>query len=160
MGRMNQLNRLIKNWFSLNEAMVRMNDFYAAPEIQKGLIDSKSFDEEHEFAVKMKGSFSWGITPALEKSEKDKLKEKAKKKREEELDKTQGPISKWVRKMLPESSEKFDIPVAPRSLDNIMDIKDIDLNIKKGEFVVIIGEVGSGKSSLISAMIGEMIHIP
>ena len=41
-----------------------------------------------------------------------------------------------------------------------MDIKDIDLNIKKGEFVVIIGEVGSGKSSLINAMIGEMIHIP
>ena len=108
----------------------------------------------------MKGNFSWGVTPALEKSEKDKLKEKAKKKREEELDKTQSRISKWVRKILPESSEKIDIPVAPRSLDNIMDIKDIDISIKKGEFVVIVGEVGSGKSSLINAMIGEMIHIP
>ena len=108
----------------------------------------------------MKGNFSWGITPALEKSEKDKLKEKAKKKREEELDKTQSTISKWARKILPDSSEKIDIPVPPRSLENIMDIKDIDLNIKKGEFVVIIGEVGSGKSSLINAMIGEMIHIP
>ena len=41
-----------------------------------------------------------------------------------------------------------------------MDIKDIDLKVNKGEFVVIIGEVGSGKSSLLSAMIGEMIHVP
>ena len=41
-----------------------------------------------------------------------------------------------------------------------MDLKDIDLKVNKGEFVVIIGEVGSGKSSLINAMIGEMIHVP
>ena len=40
----------------------------------------------------MKGNFSWGVTPALEKAEKDKLKEKAKKKREEELDRTQSTI--------------------------------------------------------------------
>ena len=31
--------------------MDRMNDFYSAPEIQKGLIDNKSFDDESEFAV-------------------------------------------------------------------------------------------------------------
>ena len=41
-----------------------------------------------------------------------------------------------------------------------MNIKDIDLKVNKGEFVVIIGEVGSGKSSLINAMVGEMIHLP
>jgi len=34
------------------------------------------------------------------------------------------------------------------------------LKVKKGEFVVIIGEVGSGKTSLLSTMIGEMIHFP
>ena len=32
--------------------------------------------------------------------------------------------------------------------------------MKKGDFVVIVGDVGSGKSSLLSAMIGDMIHVP
>ena len=41
-----------------------------------------------------------------------------------------------------------------------MNIKEIDLKVNKGEFLVIIGEVGSGKSSLINAMVGEMIHVP
>lgn len=38
-------------------------------------------------------------------------------------------------------------------------LKSIDIKIKRGEFVAIIGEVGSGKSSLISALIGDMIFI-
>ncbi len=32
----------------------------------------------------------------------------------------------------------------------------IDLEIKSGEFVVVVGQVGSGKSSLLSAILGEM----
>jgi ABC-type cobalamin/Fe3+-siderophores transport system ATPase subunit len=35
----------------------------------------------------------------------------------------------------------------------------LDLNIRKGEFVCIIGDVGSGKSSLLSAMIGDLLHL-
>ena len=38
-------------------------------------------------------------------------------------------------------------------------LKNINLEIKKGEFVVIIGEIGSGKSSLISSIIGDMLHV-
>ena len=65
-----------------------------------------------------------------------------------------------MRKWIPGSKQKFDVPLKPRSLDNIINIKDIDLKVKKGEFVVIVGEVGCGKSSLLNIMIGEMIHIP
>ena len=42
----------------------------------------------------------------------------------------------------------------------MINLSDVELEIKKGEFVVVIGEVGSGKSSLINAMNGEMIYIP
>ena len=30
----------------------------------------------------------------------------------------------------------------------------------RGQFVVIIGEIGSGKSSLLASMIGEMLYVP
>ena len=32
----------------------------------------------------------------------------------------------------------------------------IDLEVKKGELVAVVGQVGTGKSSLISAILGEM----
>ena len=35
-------------------------------------------------------------------------------------------------------------------------IKDIDLKVKEGSLVAVVGQVGSGKSSLISAILGEM----
>lgn len=39
-----------------------------------------------------------------------------------------------------------------------MQLKDINLTIRKGEFVCVIGEIGSGKSSLLSAMLGDMLY--
>ena len=38
-------------------------------------------------------------------------------------------------------------------------LKNINLDIKKGEFVAVVGEIGSGKSSLISSIIGYMLYI-
>jgi len=35
-------------------------------------------------------------------------------------------------------------------------LKDINFRIKRGEFVVVVGEIGAGKSSLLSALVGEM----
>ena len=42
----------------------------------------------------------------------------------------------------------------------MLNLKDVDLRVRQGDFVVIVGDVGSGKSSLLSAMIGDMIHVP
>lgn len=41
-----------------------------------------------------------------------------------------------------------------------MAVRNLDLQINKGEFVCIIGDVGSGKSSLLSALIGDLLHLP
>ena len=46
-----------------------------------------------------------------------------------------------------------------QSLDSMVTLKDIQLNIKKGEFVCVIGDVASGKSSLLSTIIGDLIPI-
>ena len=39
-------------------------------------------------------------------------------------------------------------------------LKDIELVIPRGSCVGIIGKVGSGKSSLLSALVGEVFHEP
>jgi ABC-type phosphate/phosphonate transport system ATPase subunit len=41
-----------------------------------------------------------------------------------------------------------------------MALKKINLQVKKGEFICIIGDVASGKSSLLSAIIGDLLHVP
>ncbi|KAH7366157.1 hypothetical protein KP509_18G065700 [Ceratopteris richardii] len=38
-------------------------------------------------------------------------------------------------------------------------LKDINLNIRRGSLVTIVGTVGSGKSSLLAALLGEMVKI-
>ena len=48
---MQQINRIYKNLFSLDEAMVRLNDFYTAPEVQKGLIKRIDLTESTEYAL-------------------------------------------------------------------------------------------------------------
>lgn len=47
-----------------------------------------------------------------------------------------------------------------RKMDTIVCLKDIDVHIKKGWFVCVIGKVGSGKSSLLSALIGDLLPVP
>ena len=159
-GRMHQANRIYRNIFTLEEAMTRLNTFYNAPEIQKGLIEKNNGEQDDsKYALTVQGSFSWGIS-SQDKETKDKLQEKAKKKEEKRLEETQTKFQKMMRKIIPARKQKYDIPVPARSLETILNIKDIDLKVNKGEFVVIIGEVGAGKTSLLSTMIGEMIHVP
>lgn len=46
-----------------------------------------------------------------------------------------------------------------KTLGQIITLRNINLNIKHGELVCIIGDVGSGKSSLLSALIGDMLYM-
>jgi ABC-type branched-subunit amino acid transport system ATPase component len=41
-----------------------------------------------------------------------------------------------------------------------MTLKEIDLEVKKGEFVIIIGKIGAGKTSLLQAILNEMTFVP
>ena len=40
-----------------------------------------------------------------------------------------------------------------------LNLRDINFEVKKGEFVFVIGEVGSGKSSLLNAILNNMIQV-
>jgi ABC-type polysaccharide/polyol phosphate transport system ATPase subunit len=65
-----------------------------------------------------------------------------------------------LREELEEKQKKAAETKKHRKLDNVVCLKDIDLKIKKGQFVCIIGKVGSGKSSLLSALIGDLLPVP
>ena len=43
--------------------------------------------------------------------------------------------------------------------DNKNTLNNLNLNIKRGELVAVVGKIGSGKSSLLSAIMGEKILI-
>ena len=44
-------------------------------------------------------------------------------------------------------------------ISEIITLENINLNVKKGEFVCVIGNVGSGKSSLLSTIIGDLLYV-
>lgn len=46
-----------------------------------------------------------------------------------------------------------------KKFEDMVCLKSINVKVKRGEFVAIIGEIGSGKSSLISALIGDMLYV-
>lgn len=47
-----------------------------------------------------------------------------------------------------------------RKLEKIVCLKDITVKIPKGQFVCIIGKSGSGKTSLLNAILREMLPMP
>ena len=40
-----------------------------------------------------------------------------------------------------------------------MAVNSVDLTVKHGEFVCILGATGSGKSSLLSSIIGDLLYV-
>ena len=44
-------------------------------------------------------------------------------------------------------------------VENTPTLSDIDVNIKHGSLVAVVGVVGSGKSSLVSALLGDMLKV-
>ena len=46
-----------------------------------------------------------------------------------------------------------------RTLNTMMALRGLNLTIKHGEFICIIGDVGSGKSSLLSSIIGDLLYL-
>ena len=45
------------------------------------------------------------------------------------------------------------------NVDNTPTLSDIDINIKHGSLVAVVGVVGSGESSLVSALLGDMLKV-
>ncbi|XP_052533779.1 ATP-binding cassette sub-family C member 2 isoform X2 [Tympanuchus pallidicinctus] len=60
---------------------------------------------------------------------------------------------------IPGSAVRFSEATFTWEQDGNAAIRDVNLDIKPGSLVAVVGAVGSGKSSLVSAMLGEMENI-
>ncbi|OJD32507.1 abc transporter family protein [Diplodia corticola] len=110
------------------ESMKRIQDFLLAEDHQDGII----WDNNAEYGVDVRdANFTWEKASGLEDEEEGKTGKKGKK------------------------AEK-----RPRSADSAnqppFGMQGVNLSVGRGELLAIIGSVGSGKTSLLSALAGEM----
>ncbi|KZW01126.1 hypothetical protein EXIGLDRAFT_719505 [Exidia glandulosa HHB12029] len=103
---------------------------------------------EGDIAIDIDGDFAWEEDAAEESTAKPSDKGKKEKNR-----KSVGAKEKEKAKDAGESEEK-----APESVPKAAPfaLTDLRLQIQRGAFVAIVGRVGSGKTSLLQALAGEM----
>ncbi|KAJ7284398.1 multidrug resistance-associated ABC transporter [Mycena rebaudengoi] len=130
---------------SLSDAVValaRIGKLLTAEELE----DPYPIDTELENAVHVDASFTWETAGHLE--EQDAKKEKGKNKKDKAK---KGEV-------LPTAGEGIEKSgtATPSEPEKPFELKDLKFSVPKGGFVAIVGKVGSGKSSILQALIGEM----
>mmetsp|Transcript_42720 Transcript_42720/g.50027 ORF Transcript_42720/g.50027 Transcript_42720/m.50027 type:complete len:656 (-) Transcript_42720:1095-3062(-) len=125
----------------------RIEDFLQCDEIEDFLKDHCN-QADTELAISIeKSNFFWGFDYISDEDIKQ-FKEKKDKQAKEQSNKEAGLVQ----------SEEEDKTSANITLDDRIVLKSVNLKVRRGEFVAIIGDVGSGKSSLLGAVLGEMLY--
>ncbi len=147
-------------------SLERIEKFLSEPEINyDNIMYDDKFSKEQGIAIKIEnGTFSWGekrlkpIRSSLKNNEKTNKIYKS-----IELSDIQKEKKSILKTNTYENKPLFEKDiikdknyVAATPLEQLI-LRNINLEVKKGEFVCIIGEVGSGKSSLIHAILNNMI---
>ena len=95
-------------------------NFYCAPESQENMIEKVKAVKDGDYAVKLNGTFTYGVTPCKDYDEKKTQLEKIKKKYEEDEKKRlkELPLHRWVIESLRlKGYIKHELTYAPRTLD-------------------------------------------
>lgn len=124
-------------------ALGRIGTFLTAEELD----DPYVVEPDSKFAVQLDGDFVW------EANLPEKDANKAARKKVEQTKANHGKEKKSTElpTVMPPDKEKDE-----QQENKPFELKDMKLKVPHGSFVAIVGRVGSGKSSLLQAMIGEM----
>ncbi|KAJ3168373.1 hypothetical protein HDU87_001172 [Geranomyces variabilis] len=130
----------------------RIAHFLASSEAQPLLIEANA-DSENAITI-TDGTFEWAEVKDEEK--KKKLKKKKNGKKDNKSYHTDAPADAGVLDVTDGEQtavqSESDLPAGPL-------FRDLNLNIRKGLLTAVVGPVGTGKSSLFSAIIGEMTQL-
>ncbi|GMM35209.1 ATP-binding cassette transporter [Saccharomycopsis crataegensis] len=107
--------------------------------------------DREQYAVQMKNAeFKWAAV-IKDDDEKDATDDKNKKNSNSELSQSvTNNHDQLSRTLTSKSGITVEVPVVDPS--SFTGLHDIDLSIKHGEFIIVTGPIGSGKSSLLSAI--------
>jgi ABC-type glutathione transport system ATPase component len=130
----------------------RLSDVFEAELLE----NTHTIDEDLPVAIEVKGAtFTWDTPPP------DELKDKTKKQQHQSRFSSQFHSSKHNAKVEATAisaneslNEKARLQAEEE--ERIFQIKDISMEIPRGMLVAIVGPVGSGKTSLLQGLIGEM----
>ncbi|KAJ7890947.1 multidrug resistance-associated ABC transporter [Mycena olivaceomarginata] len=149
-------------------AMRRIATFLTAEE----LASPYTINEHTPDAITVDGDFTWENIQDIERPEEEEhdparkmLKAKEKKEKERAEKEWKKRQAKEAKKRQKEGEEVLPsvVDAAQARDENPKEepfaIKDLKLNVHRGAFVGIIGRVGSGKSSVLQALVGEMRRI-
>ncbi|KAF8066642.1 multidrug resistance-associated ABC transporter [Lyophyllum atratum] len=145
-------------------ALGRISKFLSAEELG----EYYAIDESIQNAVSVEGDFTWEtagkIAGQVETSDTDKktAEEKEKREKKEKKEKAKKDKKSADKHMLPITAEKSGPSSEDKEIpeeEERFELKNLKLSIPKGSFVAIVGRVGSGKSSVLQSLIGEMRKI-
>lgn len=136
---------MLSRWAAARTSLNRLNKFLRLPELAtKPMVMSQ--DDSKEYSIRVtNGEFEWEAP-----HDDDEDINEADNKPEEEKSKS--------------GTEEFVLldSVEERDTESATDIRptfrphDINVEVRNGELIAIIGRVGSGKTSLLNSMLGEM----
>ncbi|KAJ3135967.1 hypothetical protein HK100_002155 [Physocladia obscura] len=122
-----------------------------------------TYNNDADVAVSVaNGDFRWDATPMIYIEDDDASKNEIEIANEVEAITIPGSISSKDIDRLSRTFESLEQVVATASTTETMlegkklTLNDINISIPKGSLVAIVGSVGSGKSSLLSALIGQL----
>ncbi|KAJ7172563.1 multidrug resistance-associated ABC transporter [Mycena filopes] len=137
---------------ALSDALVafkRIGSFLTAEELP----DPYPIDTDRKNAVDLDASFTWETAGKVEAKFGPGAGGKAAKKAANAAKrKSKGQKGE----VLPVSEKGTPGTVTPAEEEKPFELKNLKFSVPKGSFIAIVGKVGSGKSSILQAMIGEM----
>ena len=165
----------------------RIEDFLKQPDIQREIIHKEKYNPQGEYAIKISGgNFSWGLKPNNKQIKETKAIPHKKNKNKKIISFTSknkilnvvnefGGINNQENfyqlnennqenednnntKIKEKEKDGYKIQInIPKDIDYDINLKNINIEIKPKELVAIIGEIGSGKTSLLQAIINNLI---
>jgi len=125
-----------------NASLRRIEEFMMAEEAQ----EDTQWDYNAKDAVVLENaSFTWERTPTQDDDMPDAKKTKKEKSKKEK--RKSGDVQEKEEDLSTAATPKEEVP---------FEIKDLNLAIGRKELIAVIGTVGSGKSSLLAAIAGDM----
>lgn len=130
------LGQVIDAWSSLK----RIQEFL----LEEEMLEDMTVDTKGEDAIRLENaSFTWERTPTQEPGKAAEEKGKKSKKNSQKPSSRPNSSGEDTASTLVEEREAFKL-------------HDLNLSVKRNELIAVIGGVGSGKSSLLSALAGDM----